>query len=119
MYNNFLDSIEVAAGFHQGTLKMGRSQKRKAGGVNLSKQEGELCKSSALNPFRMPDEQPRGRNLVNKSLCYDPHNNSLQTNNQGPWVNQSLDYASNISLNGNSSCIYMSNQAAAIKYMKE
>jgi hypothetical protein len=67
-----------------------------------------------MNPFRMIEDQ-RGRNLVNKSLCYESHNNSIHHNgaNQGPWLNQSLDYASNITLNPNTtSFIYMTNQAA-------
>jgi len=76
------------------------------------KYETEMTKSSQMNPFKLIEE-PKGRNLVNRSLCYDSHNSSIQ-NNLGvgttvaaPFMNQSFEYPSSITLNANATLGYV------------
>ena len=111
MFNNFLDSIEIGNNINQVNLRGGRGQKRNQQLLGSLKYETEMTKSSQVNPFKLIEE-PKGRNLVNRSLCYDSHNSSIQNNlgvpvqANGAFMNQSFEYPSSITLNANNNLAY-------------
>lgn len=105
LVNNFLDSLEVAQSLPNGQLRNSRGQKRNKSLLkSLKFENNEVSKSNQYNPFK-PSDEPRGRNLINRSLCYDSHNSSIQCN-PASMLNQSFEYPSAITINANSSYIY-------------
>lgn len=79
--------------------------------IKYTNNGNELSKSNQLNPFKGMVDESKGRNLVNRSLCYESHNSSIQNNlnnstlvpgtvsNGGAFMNQSFEYPSSITLN--------------------
>ena len=56
--------------------------------LNSLKFDNDVSKSQNYNPFRQMENEPqRGRNLVNRSLCYDSHNSSIANNPQNNVLN--------------------------------
>ena len=62
------------------------------------KQENDVSKSTNINPMKIMagDVDQRGRNMVNRSLCYESHNSSILANKNPPLINQSFEYPSNM-----------------------
>lgn len=77
LVNNFLDSLEVIQSHPNSQDKYGRGQKRNKSLLKSLKFDNEVSKSNQYNPFKNSTDEPRGRNLINKSICYDSHNSSI------------------------------------------
>ena len=99
---------ENVNGLNQITIKANKAPKRsKAELITSIKYENGAGKQQAVYPFKAMDDPSRGRNNVNRSLCYDSNQSSMHNNVTAPWLNQSFDYTSGGAINTNQKFVYM------------
>ena len=124
IYNSLFDSIEINNSIIQlnarsgggPTIVGGRNAiKRKNFVANTNPKHqheamGDVSKSMNMNPFKTQEDiNAASRNAVNRSFCFDSHNNSIQQqhalnnsaiNGGGSFLNHSYEYPNGLNFNG-------------------